>query len=356
MGRRELVLIIGFVAAGLVVWQLTAPASSSSFSFNNWFDEVRREIRGREASASVTSTPDVPVDGVKELRLSLGSTEVTVVGESRADASAELMVESNGYDEAEAKKLASSVRMKVDRFGDSVTLSMEYPEPGRQQARIRLAVPAGLQLRIEGRTRAEIEGMSSAIELSRSSGSLKVTGAGSIRGEHRGGELLLTRVGPVDLTVQSADLELEDASGELRVDSRNGDVRLKGTRGPATFIARGGDFEVSAHDGPVRVECVDADTQLLDVGARAEIEARECQLDVTWATAAAAEMRLIESSARLTLPSAPVGLDVIATGGEITAPERFTIETRDTERRLRATPANAPVITIKSDEGRLTIR
>ena len=47
MGKRELFIILGFVAVGIVAYQLTAPASTSEgFSFSKVWEAMRREVHG----------------------------------------------------------------------------------------------------------------------------------------------------------------------------------------------------------------------------------------------------------------------------------------------------------------------
>src|SRR5687768_17866711 len=105
MGKRELLLIAAFVLVGVVVYQATAPAADPSrrtWSIGGLIDNVRREIRGDQARAEARSTTTVPAaDPVRELRLTIGSAELKVLGEERDYIAAELVVSSNAYDQAE---------------------------------------------------------------------------------------------------------------------------------------------------------------------------------------------------------------------------------------------------------------
>src|SRR5690606_26198484 len=104
MGKRELLLILAFVVIGTVVYQLTAspkPGRSLGDSIGEIVDEIRRDVRGRPASAEITrnATHPVPPEAA-ELRITMQNTPVTIVGEDRADIATELWVRSNGVDEA----------------------------------------------------------------------------------------------------------------------------------------------------------------------------------------------------------------------------------------------------------------
>ena len=64
MGKRELVIAVLFIVAGVVVYQVTAPPSDPSnggFSLRRMADEIRREIRGQRETAETTFTATRPV-------------------------------------------------------------------------------------------------------------------------------------------------------------------------------------------------------------------------------------------------------------------------------------------------------
>jgi hypothetical protein len=110
MGKRELLLIVGFAIAGLVAYQVTAPPrgpDDAGPSLSGMIDRVRREIRGHPASTTRTTTSTIPIDGrIAELRISEYVREVHVSGEDRQDAEVMLHVVSNGYDDQEAGQTA----------------------------------------------------------------------------------------------------------------------------------------------------------------------------------------------------------------------------------------------------------
>src|SRR5688572_3025645 len=108
MGKRELLIVIAFVAVGALAYQLTAPApkeGEKSFSISKIFSGIRNEIRSHAASATVTNNGTVELRaGVTEIRLiAIRALPVTVIGEKRTDIGYELFVQSDGPDEATAK-------------------------------------------------------------------------------------------------------------------------------------------------------------------------------------------------------------------------------------------------------------
>jgi len=124
MGKRELLLVLGFVALGTLVYQVTAPPPApgqSPFSLRRIVDNIRREFQGNRVSAEVTMTASHPVpEGLRELRLTLQNTPVIITGEDRTDIASELWVRSTGYDEAEAQNL--DVRFSPEGDGTRVEL------------------------------------------------------------------------------------------------------------------------------------------------------------------------------------------------------------------------------------------
>ena len=152
MGRRELLLIVGFVVVGALVYQITAPPPAPGergFSFGRILDNVRREIRGNRASGQATSTAIEPADGLEEVRFRIRNGDITVTGEDRQDIAAEMQVTSNGSDQAEAERLARATRLKFDRAGTTLDLTMVAPDPGIQRPTIVLKVPSRFRVRID---------------------------------------------------------------------------------------------------------------------------------------------------------------------------------------------------------------
>ncbi len=135
MGKRELLLIVAFVIVGsgrLPGHRAPAGPGERSFSLGRVIESIRREVRGNRASAEKTTTSTHPLDaGATELRIVVARGEITVTGEDRGDIAAELQVHSNGYDEAEAEKLAGETVLKIDRAGGRMTAGLWIP---RRQA------------------------------------------------------------------------------------------------------------------------------------------------------------------------------------------------------------------------------
>src|SRR5687768_7980855 len=155
MGKRELLLAVAFVVVGLVVYQFTAPPpdpNARGFSLGRIIEGMRREVRGRPESAEVTQTFTRPSsDSMREVRIRMDIGAIAITGEDRDDIQAEFHVSSNGYDKAEAEKLAKESTLKFDEAGGVLIIATDYPEAGSQRGTLQLKVPSGLGVRLDSK-------------------------------------------------------------------------------------------------------------------------------------------------------------------------------------------------------------
>ena len=117
-GKRELLLIVGFLLPARL-YQVSSPPPAPgerSFSIGQIVEDFRRHLRGNRASAEFDGGLDASGRRRRDgSPAGLKSSEITVVGEDRADIAAEMRVHSTGYDDAEAQQLAKDTVLKVDR-------------------------------------------------------------------------------------------------------------------------------------------------------------------------------------------------------------------------------------------------
>src|SRR5438045_9398494 len=196
MGKRELLLVALFAAAGFVLYQVTAPdssADSSGFSVSKLLEHARRAVRGNRASAVVSSTQTERVDhATEERRIALRASELHVVGEQREDLAFDLEVTSTGFDEAEAKRWANTTVLKIDRAGPAVVVELKYPREARQTAKLTIKLPSRMRVRMEpSGSRLEVADVA-AFEAANTSGTATIRNiAGPVTISHRGGELTI---------------------------------------------------------------------------------------------------------------------------------------------------------------------
>src|SRR5262245_30860540 len=125
MGKRELLLIVGFVVAGVILYEISAPATAPGASFGGIIQNIKRHLQGNRATAEARSSATQPVGhDVRELRVDLAQTDLTITGEDRNDIAADLTVSARGYDDAEARRAADGYKLAFDAVPEAIVLSV----------------------------------------------------------------------------------------------------------------------------------------------------------------------------------------------------------------------------------------
>ena len=240
MGKRELLLAAAFVLAGIVVYQVAAPAADPArpgWSVGGLVERMRREVRGNQATATAQSSSTIQAsESIRELRILVGSVDLTVAGEERQDIQADLAVTSNAYDMGEAERTAKAVKLNVDTAGPVITVTITFPEEGRQRASLAFKVPARLELRIEKNNPLEVHNVAA----------LAVTG--------RGRTTVKGVPGPVQVNQRGSNIDVTE-TGPLRLTTFSGaEAKVSNVRGDATFSLQGGELHAGHIDGGIEIE------------------------------------------------------------------------------------------------------
>ena len=367
MGKRELLLIAAFIIAGAIVYQVTAPPPAPgerSFSPGRLIENIRRGMRGNRASADLTTTSTHPVDAaVTELRVGLPSGELTIAGEGRQDISVELRVHSNGYDDAEAQRLAKETVLKVERAGGRLIAEVKFPHEGRQTANLVLHVPSRLQLEVEPSSARSRVANIAGVELSNSRGESEFKQiAGRVSGNYRGGELRIVDAGGVKLTTIGTDVRLEQIRGEATLNMRSGELRGSGIGGPIDLDTIGTDISLEKLDksaGILRINAVSGSVSVKGLRTEGRIDVRGADVDVVVERAAPLAIYAEGGDPiEITPPAGGYQLDAVASDGIITLPS-VTLEVVTSGQERRATgpvSGGGPTITIRSAHGNITVR
>lgn len=368
MGKRELLLIAAFVVVGAIVYQFTAPPPAPgerSFAPGNIIDHVRRAMRGNRASAEVVTKSTYDVDsGVTELRFSdLRSASLTVTGEDRANIEAELLVHSNGYDDAEAQRLAKETALRVDPAGSRLTFSVSYPDAGIQRSTITLKVPSRLAVRLQGGGRELTFRQIAALELGNARGTVDVREvAGPVSGAQRGGELHITNAGSIKLSTNGTDVRLEQIRGEATLTMRGGELRAKELAGPIDLDTQGVDITLERLEkttGIVRVNAVGERLKVGGLRTEARFDLRSVDVEVTLDRGAPLAIYSEGGgSIEITPPPGGYHLDAVTKNGEINVPEgTIEVTTSGDERRANGPiHGGGPTITVRSAHGDVTVK
>jgi hypothetical protein len=365
MGKRELLLIAAFVIVGAVVYQLTAPPPAPgerSFSPGRIIESLRREIRGNRASAETTSTSVHPVDsGVSELRVLRGG-ELTITGENRADIGAQLWVQSNGYDEAEARQFVKESTLKIQPAGSRLIAEVKLPTGGRQRARLLLKVPARLRVSLDSVSGLKVTDVGE-VELFNTRGEAQLRKVvGRVTGTHRGGSLLIADSGPLKLTTFGANVDVQRIRGEVILTTRSGDLKGTELTGPIEIDANGTDVVLDRLEkatGILRINAASGSVAVKGLRTEGRIDVRGSKVDVILDRAVPLA---IYSDGRetvsLTPPAGGYTLDAVASYSEITVAEgAVPVVTNGQEQRATgAVKGGGPTIAIRTARGPITVR
>jgi hypothetical protein len=367
MGKRELLLISGFVLVGCLVYWTTGPAAAPGergFSLSTILDRMHRDIRGNQSSAELTtSTSFEPAPGVREVRFEIDRAPTTIIGEDRTDIGCELTVWSNGYDEAEAKRLAGETKLKTSDAGASLVLGISYPEPGRQRASLTVRLPKTLAVRVQpSRAKLDIFNVAS-VELVESRGQVTVRDVpGRVVVTHRGGELTLEDVGEVKLNTRGSVVTLKDVKGETVAQLQAGELRGGSFGGPIEIESQGSRIalaDLSESRKPIRINAMGGVVTLSRVSSDTRIDGRDTRIEVEMEKAVpVAVYNEDEEPTRVTLPDAGVRVDALTTDGRLIVPEGLLAVKIDgnEQRTSGAIKGGGPTITLRTKRGQIEIR
>jgi hypothetical protein len=361
MGKRELLLIVGFALAGIVLYQLTAPArpSGSGFSLGRLIQSVRREVAGNRARAErTTQTTEALSPEIDEVRVQ-NVTSVTLVGENRDDLQIDLTVSSTGADDREAAQLAEATRARLDTGGRLATLSVEYPEGGQQRAAMTVHMPFALRARIEAartETRASDIG---AVYLDGTRGRVSLQRIhGLIEGTHVGGEVEMSEVGAVKLTTRSADVRIGHAQGEVRIDMTGGTLTGDALAADFQFDGRG-EVEITGIGGTARLNTRSGRVSLRDIRHEVRFDGRDTDFALTLAEPA--PVTAVTSGADIDCDLPEHGgytLDLAATDGRVRVSNLDLPVTTEgtTERAGGKVHGGGPVVALRATDGSIEVR
>jgi hypothetical protein len=366
MGKREFLIVVAFVAVGAIAYHLTAPPAKSGqqgFSFARFFNNARRGVTQDRANATVTLTGTFDVGAsVTDLRVSNIQQTVQIIGEARSNVAYEFTVDSTGPDEATAKIWAARSVLKPDDLGTTLALAPTYPAEGRQMGKLRLHVPARMNVRVDGSTGVRVSGVAGA-RLEGVTGDVNVEQVvGIVRGSHRNGNLTITGAGGAALTLQNSTATFERLTDRLTLTARGSHCRVSDSKGSIDIDETNTDISITAHAGPVRISGTGGSVTVSDPRAETNIDVRRAEVEVTLLGAVPLTLVTTDESLRLLVGGSASGaIDAIATDrGEIQAKEfNVTAETSADERRLALTlggGAHASRVVLRNQRGDIVIR
>jgi hypothetical protein len=372
MGKRELVLIAVFAVLGIGVYQVTAPPpppGSEGFSIGGIFRNMRRGIRGAREVATVDSRQAVPVDpSVNALRINIPRpSDITIAGEDRSDIAAELHATGRGYDPGEAKANADAAKLKVERVGDALVITLDLSAARAlphntpvQQIAMTLAVPRRLAVRMEPHVGRFVGRSLASAELMSSRGETRISDvAGHVQLTHSAGTLEIDGAGSLKLNARNSRGSVHHVSGAMALDSIGGELTISDIVGPLEIEARNTDVKIdgiTALKAPLRVNATGGDIRVEGLRTEARFDGRNSVIDVALASPVPVTVYNM-GEIRVTAPPGGYALDAVATEGHITMDDGDLKPSEGSDPRA-AGPirGGGPALTLRSTRANIIVR
>ena len=284
MGKRELLIIIVFVAIGTVAYQIAAPPATGDrgFSITKIFTEARKEMRGNPGSGKYVHKASVPIPAdLREVRLIGVSEGVKILGDASGEnVEYEFTVTSNGPDDAAALGYAKETALERDDLGDSMVFRAVYPKPASQRSTIVMHVPARLAVRIEGSLGADVKDVAAVhLEAMRSTVTLSNV-AGSITGVQQDGDFIIAGAKSVKLRLIRSKSKISKVTGGLTLDLRDTDSEITESAGALEVDETRSDLSVSDHKGTIVVRGNDGSITIGRPTQETRVDVRRAEVEV----------------------------------------------------------------------------
>jgi hypothetical protein len=372
MGKRELVLIAVFVLLGFGVYQLTAPPplpGSEGVSVSGIFRNMKRTIQGARESAASDSTLTVPVDAaVKELRVNIVRPgDLTVAGEERADIAAELHTTARGYDQAEAKAAADATKLKIERVGDAMVVTLDSAA-ARTMPRINnvpqmvilLKVPRRMAMRMELHAGRLIVSHLASGEIIGSRGETRITDIpGRLVLTHSNGSLELEALGSLKLNARNSRGTVKKVAGALALDSIGGDLAMNEITGPLEIEGRNTDLkidDIKDLKAPLRINSTGGEIIVRGLRIEARLDGRNSIIEVALDAPAPVTIYNL-GEIRATAPPGGYTIDAVATEGHITMDDADLKPSDGPDPHITGpVRGGGPTLTLRTTRGSITVR
>jgi len=365
MGKRELLLISGFAVIGLLVYQLTMPATADTGGgFGAWWARVRSHVAQNWVEKHYERKEEVPVPAaVRTVAVQLDRASVTILGEARDTVAVDMSGVVYGGDEKTAQALHDEIKVEVSTDGPLMKLALNLPKRDelsrRPRVQLTLRVPArlGIEVRLGG-GELDVTGVAS-VQVVKASGRIRLaTIAGAVTGELGPGEVEIDHVGSVAIETRSSQVRIADVAGSFEAEARRGDFRARGIGGPAHLEGRDVEAELEDLAGPLHLTGSGGEVRVRDVRGAITAETERTTLKLVPGMAVAISATTEHDAIELTLPSAGVLLDAQATNGDIRTPDGLIAVERSGDDAKASGPlrGGGPRVTLRTSHGDITVR
>ncbi|MPZ21536.1 MAG: hypothetical protein GEV06_27145 [Luteitalea sp.] len=367
MGKRELVLITGFVLVGCIAYWFTAPPAEDQdnrLSLGRITRNVRAEVFGVRTRHPIRAhLREESTSGLGTLDLEGFRGTVVVAGHDGHEIRAELRGEVFGLDQREAAAVARDTALQLERDDDVARLAVLTPTwryaRGRPDLALTINLPTRMHLRLsEVEGKLDVRGVASVTLDDVSAGIRIVDVGGVVSGTIERSSADISRVGLVDLETGQGELIVSDVSGPVVLRPERGSVSLSRVQGPITVEARDVSIDIDANLGPLMVEARDGRLILRDAQAPVTIEAEDLEVRLFMARAVPVNIATTDRRLDITLPSSEgVLVDATSNGGELLVPNALRVEVSDETQRARGPigGGGAPLV-VTNRSGSIIIR
>jgi hypothetical protein len=326
MGKRELLLIGAFLLLGMGVYHVTAPPpkpGQEGLSIGRLLRHIRSEIQGENAEAHVIRNSRQEVDPeISRLVLIDHRGSLKLIGEDRADITAELTATAFGLDDSTAHQRATEIQLKFEPDGEEMKVRATRPSESRRSrmAVLTLRVPARLACSLEFRGEAEVNNVAE-VKLLTARGKALIRDVPVVEGELTNGALEITHARVVDVKTERAEVRIEKVAETLTLEAVRGSVRLRHIGGKTTLKLERVDAEAEALVGEANIHAASGSLTMRGIAAPVEISGESVSLELTMAAAVPISASTSGEELQVELPPSGVTLDALAEDGRVRLPQ-----------------------------------
>jgi hypothetical protein len=373
MGKRELVIVLLFIAVGVVVYQFTAPPpppGSENVSFGSIVQKLRRGVQGAQETATASSSQARPIDAsIKLVRLNFPRpNSLTITGTDRDEITVEMQVTARGFTPAEAKAAADAAKVTIEPAADAMSISTMWPMRQNNQGfisegTITISLPKRLQLRIEphsGRmTITDVGGL----EVMGQRGETRIAKiAGHVALNHTGGRLEIESVPSLKLTARNSNAKLRAIAGAVSMETTGAELQLEDLAGPLEIESRNTELVIDAGNllkPPFRYNGTGGLLRVSGLRTESRLDGRNVEFDVSLAAPAPVTIYSTGEDIRVVAPPGGYTLDAVATEGDIRSEDSSITATPGDSPDARATAkirGGGPALTLRATRAGIDIR
>lgn len=367
MGKRELLLVSGFAVIGILVYQLTMPASADTGGgFSAWWARVRSHFQENRVERRYERKAEVPVTPeVKTLAVRLGRGSVNIVGEARDTIAVELSGAVLAADEAAAAEVERKIALTAEPDGTAIRVAVEVPDHDelarrpRPSVRLTIRVPSRLAVEVRSGGGELAVNDVAAVHLREAEGNIRIGGiAGAVSGEVARGSLEVERVGSVALKARRCDARFATINGAFELEANRCEVRARAVQGASTLDIENVEGELEDAVGPVRIKGQGGAFYVR--GGRGPIDADTDRTTLHLLPAAPVPINATveRDTIEITLPRGGLEVDAIATDGDVRAPHGLlTVErSDDMVKASGAVLGGGPRVQLRTTRGDIIVR